>query len=393
MTVLWIDPSFGASGDMFLGALSGLLGDEAAELLETGLGTLGVEGYSLTSEMVTRNGISARRVGVSTERTEHARRWSDIDVMLANTALSERVQTGARATFRRLGLTEAAQHNVELEDVHFHEVGAIDAIVDIVGTWILFDELVEQFEITHVATGPVGLGHGTVNAAHGTLPLPAPATASLLMGMAVKPLDTATETCTPTGAALLAELSQAAGPLPAGVLRAVARGAGGRNPDTHPNVLSVYVVEDTRPAPQAIVLATNIDDATPEVLANTIRVLLDAGADDAWLVPIVMKKGRQANELRVLCTPGLSARLRVVMHLETGTLGIREEAVHKHVLDRSFEQVTVRDQPIMMKVSEYGAKPEFDDLERASIATGIPVRQLSLEAHEAFRIFLRSSNG
>lgn len=384
MTVLWIDPSFGASGDMFLGALSGLLGDEAADLLEAGLGTLDVEGYSLTSESVTRNGISAHRVGVSTGKTEHARRWSAIDTMLANTGLSERVQNGARATFRRLGVIEAAQHNVELEDVHFHEVGAIDAIVDIVGTWILFDALSLHHGVDGVIAGPVGLGHGTVSAAHGTLPIPAPATAALLLGMPVRSLDTPTETCTPTGAALLAELATGVGAMPSGTLTAMARGAGGRNPNTHPNVLSVYVIGEDESAQQSIVLATNVDDATPEVLANTITALIAAGADDAWLVPIVMKKGRAANELRVLCDSTISADLRVIMHRETGTLGIREEAVRKHVLPRRFVDVEVHGQTVAMKVGPYGAKPEHDDLVAASDQTGLPIRQLAIECHRAF---------
>lgn len=384
MTVLWVDPSFGASGDMFLGALSGLLGDGAAALLEAGLGTLDVEGYSLTSESVTRNGISAHRVGVSTERTEHARRWSAIDTMLANAGLSERVQNGARATFRRLGVIEAAQHNVELEDVHFHEVGAIDAIVDIVGTWILFDALSLHHGVDGVIAGPVGLGHGTVSAAHGTLPIPAPATAALLLGMPVRSLDTPTETCTPTGAALLAELATGVGAMPSGTLTAMARGAGGRNPNTHPNVLSAYVIGEDESAQQSIVLATNVDDATPEVLANTITALIAAGADDAWLVPIVMKKGRAANELRVLCDSTISADLRVIMHRETGTLGIREEAVRKHVLPRRFVDVEVQGQTVAMKVGPYGAKPEHDDLVAASDQTGLPIRQLAIECHRAF---------
>ncbi len=386
-SVLWIDPSFGASGDMFLGALSALVGD--TDSLVEGLASLNLDGYSISSETVTRAGIAANRVKVSTQETATPRHWSEIDTMLADAELPVAVRTGARGTFHRLGLVEADQHQVSLEEVHFHEVGAIDAIVDIVGTWILLDQL----DVSQIIVGPVGLGHGTVKAAHGVLPIPAPATASLLVGMPVRSIDTAAETCTPTGAALLAELASATGQIPSGSIEAISRGAGGRDPASHPNVLSMFLLHpdsdstsnpSTARVQASVMLATNLDDVTPEVLANTVQVLLDAGADDAWLVPIVMKKGRPANELRVLCSPSLSADLRNVIYRETGTLGIREHGVNKHVLPRQFKTVEVAGHPVTMKIGPFGAKPEYEDLVRVAAETGQPIRALALEAHVAF---------
>ena len=321
--------------------------------------------------------------------------------MLAKADLPEKVRTGARATFHRLGLVEAQQHQVSLEEVHFHEVGALDAIIDIVGTWILLDQL----DVDQIIVGPIGLGHGTVKAAHGVLPLPAPATAALLIDMPVRGLDSATETCTPTGAALLAELASATGQMPAGIIKAISRGAGGRDPASHPNVLSMFLLDPSgSPATSdsssaiidsevqdSIMLATNLDDVTPEVLANTIQILLDGGADDAWLVPIIMKKGRPAHELRVLCKPTLAADLRNIICHETGTLGIRESHISKHVLPRDFTTVEVRGHSVAMKVGPFGAKPEHDDLARIADATGRPIRVVALEAHAAFAALASTS--
>lgn len=403
---LWIDPSFGASGDMFLGALIDLIGPDTGstmQVLQDGLSQLNIDGYALTCETVTRNGIAANRVNVDAKTQDKARHWSEIDKLIQAAALPERVTQRSRSAFRRLGEVEANMHNVELADVHFHEVGAVDALVDIVGTCILVDALQTKFDVDAIVVGPVGLGSGTVEAAHGTLPLPAPATAALLEGLSVRSLTTPTETCTPTGATLLAEFANEPGPIPTGTLTKIARGAGGRNPSTHPNVLTLMLVQDqpessAQPnlegqplAPDHRLLSTNIDDATPEVLAYTVERLLAEGADDAWLVPIVMKKGRPACELRVLCHHDRSAALRHVILTETGTLGIREQPVHKHVEERGFVTVQVAGHTVAMKVGPHGAKPEFDDLVLASTATSRSVRELGLEAAHIYRVELRNS--
>jgi uncharacterized protein (TIGR00299 family) protein len=278
-----------------------------------------------------------------------------------------------------LGEVEANQHGTTIEEVHFHEVGAIDAIVDIVGAWLALENL----NVDRVHSGPVGLGHGTVAAAHGLLPLPAPATTALLHGIPVKGLEFEGETTTPTGAALIATMASVFGPMPQGTVVSTARGAGGRNPETHPNVTSGLLIETTNPvdsAHQAVELATNIDDVTPEVLGYVLAKLIDAGADDAWIVPIQMKKNRSAHQLRVLTTPALSAQMRHIISAETGTLGIREFPVAKFVLARQITTIEVRGCEIRLKVGPHGAKAEHDDLVLAATKTGLPLRQLATEA-------------
>ena len=398
---LWLDPAFGASGDMLLGALVGL--GAGLDDLRRGLGALGVEGWSIRHEPVLRSSLSADRVVVTCDEQHHHRTWSSIDRLLEASGLPDPVRAGARATFRRLGEVEAAIHRVDIDQVHFHEVGALDAIVDIVGSWLALD-LLGVLDGGTVTCGPVGLAGGTVTAAHGPLPLPAPATAALLAGAPIRPVgvpldvDVAIvgETVTPTGAALLATMADRWGPMPAGVLLASARGAGGRDPKTHPNVLSAHLIatEAERAGPTgaspgsgaggepeaAVELCTNLDDVTPEVIAHVIDRCLRAGADDAWATPIVMKKGRPAIQLSALCPPAAAERVRLTLFRETGSLGVRSRAVTKHVLPRRFRSVTVRGQEIAIKVGPHGAKPEFDDLVRAADALQLPLRQVAIEA-------------
>lgn len=379
MTTLWLDPSFGASGDMLLGALVGLGAD--VDAVRASLGSLPVTGWTIGASATTRCGLSASRVTVTADEDHHHRGWSDIDAMLAGAALPERVRDGARRTFRRLGEIEAAAHDIPVDEVHFHEVGAVDAIVDIVGVWLAVDIL----GVDAVVAGPVGLGHGTVRGAHGVLPIPAPATAALLAGAPVRSLDVEMETCTPTGAALLSTLGTW-GPIPSGVLLAQARGAGGRDPSGHPNVVTAHLVDTSAAgAPTdtvvgAVLLETNLDDVTPEVIGHTIDRLLAAGADDAWVVPIVMKKSRPAFELRVLCAPTCAPALRSVIGRETGTLGIRETVVAKHVQPRHVVEVDLDGMTVRVKIGPDGAKPEHDDVVAVAVATGRSLRSVAARA-------------
>ena len=385
---IWFDPTFGASGDMVLGALVGLGApiDEVVARLQT----LPVAGWEITTSTVERGALTASRTKVTTEEGHHHRTWSSIDAMLADADLSTRVRDGARSTFRNLGQAEAEIHGVTIDEVHFHEVGAIDAIVDIVGCWIALDLL----EVESVICGPFGLGHGTISAAHGTLPLPAPATASLLQDAPIKPLDVAAETVTPTGAALLTTMASSFGPLPAGTLRTVARGAGGRNPDSHPNVLTAYLFESgtadhESPAATtspALILQTNLDDVTGETVAHTITRCLELGADDAWAHPIVMKKGRPGVELNVLASHDTIDVLRHTVFAETASLGARVIEATKTAQPRRYESVDVDGQLIKIKVGPHGAKPEFEDIAAASRALSRP---LSDVAGEALRLFHR----
>ena len=399
---LWLDPTFGASGDMLLGALGGLLEEPLVAL--SALGRLGIDGYEVSFETVVRCGLTSTRAIVVTDDHHHDghhhddhhhqrehRRWSEIDALLARSDLPDRVVVGARSTFRLLGEVEAAQHDVPIDEVQFHEVGAVDAIVDIVGSWLLLDEL-RGDRSTTITVGPVGLGHGVVTAAHGLLPLPAPATVALLRGRPTHPLDIAFETCTPTGAALLVSMADDWGPLPAGSLGRSARGAGGKDPAAHPNVVTAIVVEQADSVEHGptteqfavierrTLLETNVDDVSPEVLGHLIDEVLKGGADDAWITPILMKKGRPAHEVKVLCRPELAARMVRLLMVETGTLGVRSRVVDRYAAQRHVTTVHVDGHEIRVKVGPFGAKPEHDDLVRVAEATGRPLRQVSADA-------------
>jgi pyridinium-3,5-bisthiocarboxylic acid mononucleotide nickel chelatase len=397
---------------MLLG-LTVSLGADLGALSEM-VGALGIDGWSIETESVLRQGLSAlcahvrlaeegahgghaehgvehraHGVDLAGQEGEHATRtWSGIDAMLAASALPTRVADRARRVFRRLGTVEAAIHGVSLDEVHFHEVGAVDSIVDIVGVCAGL----ELLGVDTLSAGPVGLGLGTIRGAHGLLPSPAPATAALLEGAPIRGLDVAMETCTPTAAALLAELVTTWGPPPEGTLRRYTRAAGRRDPSTHPNIVSALLIEiEIAPQPgaerelvtSAVVLATNVDDATPEVLARTVAVLLAAGADDAWITPIVMKKGRPAHTVEALTTPTRALELASVLLQETGSLGVRETTVLKRALPRSTDAVELHGHTVRRKHGPNGAKPEYDDLVALSDATGIPVRLLADEARSA----------
>ncbi|MFV0260744.1 MAG: nickel pincer cofactor biosynthesis protein LarC [Acidimicrobiales bacterium] len=383
--LLWLDPTFGAAGDMLLGSLLGL--GAPIERVRADLDRLGIGGWALEVEPVTRSGLSATRAVVTAPAGHHHRRWSAIDATIAGAGLPEPVAAGARRTFARLAAVEAGIHRVPVDEVAFHEVGALDAIVDIVGTWSALDAL----GVGTVVTGPVGLGHGTVRSLHGRLPVPSPATADLLAGVAVHPIDIDLETVTPTGAALLTGMTDRWGPIPAGRIRATARGAGTKDTDQHPNVVTAILLDGAvRPGsgpaavPEpAVVLSTNLDDVTPEVVARTVEELLGAGADDAWVVPVIMKKGRPGHQLHALASERLASSLIDLIAERTGTLGVRSRAIQKHRFGRRTTEVVVRGHTVRVKHGPYGSKPEHDDLVSASMATGVAIRLLADEARRA----------
>lgn len=380
MTHVWIDPSFGVSGDMMIGTFLAL-GVSEAELNEQ-LALLDL-GLSVRHTAELRCGLMSTRAMVEVaDEHHHHRTWTSIDQMLEASGLAEAAVQGARATFRRLGEVEAAIHGTTIDEVHFHEVGGLDAIADIAGAWICWDLLQQP----SVSVGPFGLGHGTVAAAHGELPLPAPAVAALLEGWETRPVQAQMETVTPTGAAILTTMAaeQQLAP-PAGVIMTGGRGAGGKDPSGHPNVVSALQLEESGPeVTEALVeLSTNIDDVTPEVTAYTIQRCLDAGARDAWARPITMKKGRPAHQITVLCSPAQADDLRSIVMTETGTLGVRLTPVRRWAADRKTETVHVRGHSIRVKFGPHGAKPEFDDCATAARAVNLPLRQIQSEALDA----------
>ena len=383
---LWIDPSFGASGDMLLGAFAEMINDPEQAL--SPLRNLALEDWEIDFEKTLRNGLNATKANVTYRQTSTGKKWSEIDALLKVSSLPLQVVEGSRRTFRLLADVEAGQHGVAVDDVHFHEVGAVDAILDVVGTWLLRSALEEEVgEIDEITVGSVGLGSGSVKASHGTLPLPAPATIGLLKDCPVTNVSTDTETCTPTGAALLVSMANRWGNIPSGYIRKSSRGAGTRNPDDYPNVISMVLIENAETQTSNTIkylIATNVDDVTPEILATTIEKLLEEGAEDAWITPIIMKKGRPGQEIKVLCSAGHLQTLQDLLLASTGSLGCRIIQVDKIELARTFETITLHGETINIKVGPYGAKPELKDLQRIAEKTNIPLRQLSDQANLAF---------
>jgi len=383
-TIAWFHCFSGIAGDMALGALidAGADVDEVRTMLKR----LPVDGWALETEDVLRSGIAGTKVHVRTEPEPPHRRADEVAAIVAAAELPDRVHRRALATFRALAEAEGRLHRQPPETVHFHEVGALDAIVDVVGTCIALEVL----GVDEVASSPVADGIGTVRAAHGQLPVPVPAVVTLLEGAPTYGLDIPRELTTPTGAALLAANVVEWGPMPAMVVRAAGFGAGTADLGDRPNLTRVVI--GTRadaagrvPGQPVVLLEANVDDVTGEALAFTIDSLLAAGAHDAWVTPIVMKKGRPAHTVSVLGDPSLAADLRAVLVRETGTMGVRGLTLERWPQGRSFDEVTVDGQVVAVKVAGGRVKAEHDDAARAARALGLPLREVTARAEAAWR--------
>lgn len=381
-TVAWFHCFSGIAGDMALGALI----DAGADVgeLRAMLARLPVEGWSLETETVLRSGIAGTKVHVHTEERSPARSAALVARIVADAGLPERVERRALATIRSLAQAEGRLHDMPAEAVHLHEVGALDAIVDIVGTCIAL----ELLGVDEVASSPVADGIGTVRAAHGVLPVPVPAVVSLLQGAPTYGLDIPRELTTPTGAALLAANAVQWGPMPAMTITAAGFGAGSADLGDRPNLTRVVIGTRTAPdvAGQSVVLfEANVDDVTGETLAHCIEELLAAGAHDAWLVPIVMKKGRPAFTVSVLCDPSLATTMRSVLVRETGTMGVRGSTMERWPQSRQVGEVEVEGHTVRVKATADRVKAEHDDVARAARALGLPLREVARRAEEAWR--------
>ena len=354
---LWINPAVGISGDMLLGALFDVGASE--DFVRDALLSLKVDGWQMKVDKIVKQGLLSTRAEISCDDTAHHRSWSDIDSLIANSSLQIEVADGARKSFKLLAEVEAKRHGIDVEEVHFHEVGSIDAIIDIVGAW----SALKSLQISKVISTNVGMGAGSVETAHGLLPNPAPATMDILKGCCVRGVDTEFETVTPTGAALLVTMTDAWGPIPEGRIIESGFGAGFYEPATHPNVLNIVITEsDNSFRSESIVIETTVDDVTPEVLGHLIPNLINSGADDAWIIPVIMKKTRPGHELKVLCSENIREKIVQIIAKETGTLGMRIYPVSKEVLSRTEETVKVHDTEIRIKIGPYGVKPEHDDI-------------------------------
>ncbi|WP_028643652.1 nickel pincer cofactor biosynthesis protein LarC [Nocardioides sp. URHA0020] len=382
MTHLWVDASSGASGDMLLGALVGA--GVPLEVVQSAVDEVSPEPVALRVEEVRRAGLAATRVHVDVADSQHHRTWRDVRGLLAGHDL-------ARSVFERLAVAEAAVHGTTPEEVHFHEVGALDAIADIVGACAGFAHL----GATSVTVSPVAVGSGTIESAHGTLPVPPPAVAELLRGVPTFAGPGRTELCTPTGAALLTTLATAWGPQPAMSVDAIGVGAGGRDPEGHANVVRLFVGLAARASTGGgpLLLECNIDDLDPRVWPAVIAALLEAGASDAWLTPILMKKGRPAHTLSALVDSGSADAVRAAIFRQTTTIGLREQPLTKHALDREIVVVEIGGQRVDVKLARHegvvvNAQPEYDHVVRAAATLGCPVNDVLTEASALSRAYL-----
>ncbi len=379
MRLCYIDAFSGISGDMLVGALAdaGASADELCAAIQS----LGV-GAAARFERTRRGGIGAARFQVEAAGPQRHRHLGDILRLIGAAALPDRVKQNATEVFRRLGEVEAAIHQVPVERVHFHEVGAVDSIADVVGACLAF----ELLGIEEIHCSPLNLGGGTVETEHGALPVPAPATAALLAGKPVYSEGPAVELTTPTGAALVATLARTFGAMPAMTLQAVGYGAGSRELAGRPNVLRVFVGEDSRAVEAALVsvLEANVDDSTPEVLGYALERLLEAGALDATLEPVVMKKNRPGVLLRVIARPEDQERLAALMFAETST-GLRLYRAERRVQARRTVEVETPHGRVRIKVSEDGRfSPEYEDCRKLALASGAPLREIMTEATLAY---------
>jgi uncharacterized protein (TIGR00299 family) protein len=388
-TVAWWNCSAGIAGDMALASLI----DAGADIDEVvaGLEGLPVTGWHIEVAKTTRAGVAASqlRVDIDPESDLTERTWGTIRAIIEQApGMPERARTRAQAVFGRLAAAEGRLHGLPPEEVHFHEVGGLDAIVDVVGTCLALESL----GVGSVRSGPVALGTGTVRGSHGLLPNPAPAVVELLVGAPVRGAAREEELTTPTGAALLAALAESFGPLPSMKIRSSGYGAGSRDLDGRANVLQVVIGDLETEAPAEIplhqdlvVLEANVDDVTGEVLAHTVGALMSAGALDAWLVPVVAKKGRPAHVISVLAEPGTVSRLATVLMQETGTLGFREHFVSRSALVRQSLEVEVSGERVRVKAGPYQLKAEHDDCARAAAHLGLPLSEVARQAEQAAR--------
>jgi pyridinium-3,5-bisthiocarboxylic acid mononucleotide nickel chelatase len=381
----WLDVSSGASGDMLLGAL--VAAGVPAEVLQTAVDAVAPEPIRLESEQVSRHGFAATRCRVLVEESSTHRSWADVRTLLADADLDGPVRDLALGVFARLADAEGRVHGVAPDDVHFHEVGALDSIADIVGVAAGFVHL----GLERLVCSPVALGGGSVQIAHGRVGVPVPAVADLLRGAPSYGGPVDLELTTPTGAALLVVLADGFGPQPAMTVETVGVGAGGRDPQGHANVLRLLVGAGAEHADRpegtedALVIEANVDDLDPRLWPDVIAALLGAGASDAWLTPILMKKGRPAHTLHVLVAAAAADAVRREIFRQTSTIGVREQTFAKHALDREFVEVEVGGQRVAVKLARLGgelmnAQPEYDDVVAAAAALGRPVKDVLAEA-------------
>jgi uncharacterized protein (TIGR00299 family) protein len=392
--IAWFNCFSGIAGDMTLGSLvdAGADTDELVKLL----GRIPVGGWSLEFEPVLRNGLAATRA-IARANDGVVRTFMHVLGLLEEARLPERVRARAVAAFSVLAEVEGRLHRRPPAQVHFHEVGGHDAIIDVVGSAIAL----ELLGVDTVSSSPVANGTGVVRTSHGVLPNPAPAVVELLVGIPTVGRDVNVELTTPTGAAMLRAWGSHFGPMPAMTIERSGFGAGSRELEGTPNCTQVVIgtaapIEGsgTGPAGQPlVVLQSNLDDVTGETLAHAVGRLIEAGALDAWLHPVVMKKGRPGHVLSVLCDPALASELSAVMSAETGTLGVRAAGVQRWSTERGPGVAEVEGLPVRVKVSPGRVKAEYTDAARVAHLSGLPLIEVAARAEAGFRLVENDPDG
>jgi len=397
----WLDCHAGASGDMFLGAL--IDAGVPLEHLQSTVDALGVAPIELRATSVSRHGIGATKVDVVyAEADPHARSWRDIRLLLETAPLPDPVRHSALRAFGYVARAEAAIHQTDLDHVHFHEVGGLDAIADIVGACAGLHWLRTHLGLRALTASTVTVGDGVTRGAHGGIPVPAPAVLSILAEVGAPVVGgTPYEACTPTGAALIAAHADGYGRLPAMVVRRVGVGAGGRDPAERANVLRLVLGEPaptsepgesdpTSPSPPewSVLIECNVDDLDPRLWPGLLPILLEAGAQDAWLTPILMKKGRPAHTLHVLAPPSRAQRLRDLIYSHTSSIGIRQTVVERYPLAREWTTVDIDGHPIRVKVARHRGNVvnlsiEYEDVAATARTLQLPEKTVLARATAA----------
>jgi uncharacterized protein (TIGR00299 family) protein len=384
MKLAYFDCFSGISGDMTLGALLDAGCD--IEYLRSELRGLQLPGWELSAEKVWKNGMAATYARVTTEDQQKHRSLSAILEILGNSQLATPVRERAATIFQKLGEAEACVHDVPLEKIHFHEVGAVDAIVDIVGACVGFHALgIETF-----ACSPLNVGGGTAKMAHGVLPVPAPATANLLKGKPTYSNGVQRELVTPTGAAIVATLCESFGPQPAMSVSAIGYGAGTADLEDQPNVLRIMVGEAAEKAvprydQEITVIEANLDDMNPQIYGYFQEKALAAGALDVFTTPVQMKKNRPGTLLTVLCRPGDAQSLMSLIFAETTTFGVRSHTAQRRVLPRESVKVKTKFGEVRVKLSRVNgrvlhAAPEYEDCRKLAEEKNVPLQRVINEA-------------
>ena len=380
MKICYLDAFSGISGDMTVGAL--LDAGASFDALQEGLNSLETRA-SFRAEKTRRKGIAATKFHVDAPEADDHRHLHNITQIIEAGQLTERVRRDAKAIFQRLAEAEARSHATSIDKVHFHEVGAVDSICDIVGACICFDNL----GIETVACAPINTGSGTVKTEHGVLPVPAPATAELLTGKPIYARGPAKELTTPTGAAIAATLATHFGPMAPMTLTASGYGAGTADFPDHANVLRVLIGEASgaTEATAVDVIEANIDDTTPQILAYAMDRLLSAGALDVTLTPVLMKKGRPGTVLTVIAQPQDREPLAAILLSETTTLGLRHYTAERRVQARTFTEVLTPYGTVRIKIGPAGAfTPEYEDCRKLAESRQIPLKQILAEASSLY---------